>query len=158
MFKEPLLDDGEESHDEAEEEAIEANDAIDKSAKANPGEANKENVAEKSPKSPKSVSPRALQRLMDHNKVGSRDHAPATVKIATGHPGADLQGQNPDPQGQSGSQCECCKCSLCPFKGQGPIQLSLHMRAVHDKRAVITAAKPWYDGTVYECGLWEAIK
>ena len=152
MFKEPLLDDGEESHEEEEEEAIEANDAIDK---ANPGEANKENVAEKSPKS---VSPRALQRLMDHNKVGSRDHAPATVKIATGHPGADLQGQNPDPQGQTGSQCECCKCSLCPFKGQGPIQLSLHMRAVHDKGAVITAAKPWYDGTVYQCGLWEAIK
>ena len=124
-------------------------------------------MEEKSQMSPKSVSPRALQRLMDHNKVGGRDHAPATVKIdkghktadLQGHKTADLQGQNPDPHGQTGSQCECCKCSLwplCPFKGQGPTQLSLHMRAVH--AVITTPAKPWYDGTVYECGLWEAIQ
>ena len=91
---------------------------------------------------------------MDHNNAGSQDHAPATVKIDQGQPAADIEGQSADLKGQTDEHshhCQCCKCSLCPFKGHGPVQLSLHMKAVHGEATVGT--RPWYDGTVYKCGL-----
>ena len=155
----PLLDESKipQDVDEAMEKELldepkifpdEVNDVIDKS----PKDANKENVAEESKKkSPKSVSPRSLeaqqgprprslQRLEDHTKTGDRDHAPATVK-------------KDDLQGQYASLCWCrCKCPLCPFEAQVPMELSLHTRACHNKK-VHLAKRLWYDGTVLTCGI-----